>query len=279
MAYGPKPWQQLHWDARAAANFMCGGAGSGLIIGAALVGAPGWLVALGAALVGLGLLAVAAEIGRPLRSLNVFIHAKKSWMSREALAAVALMPAAAAAWAGIGGASWFAAIAAAAFLYCQARILKAAKGIPTWREPRLVPLILATGVAEGSGLLLVALALGAPAQAPAVAVWLFGAALAARLVLWQRWRAVLRTTPKALAQIDSAGHALRATTLLPLAAVVVLALLPAGAAAPLATALLAAAAGLIAFAGGQWFKLTLITRAAFNQGFTIPHRPVRGTRS
>ena len=34
--------------------------------------------------------------------------------------------------------------------------------------------------------------------------------------------------------------------------------------------------GAIAFAGGQWFKLTLVTRAGYNQGFAIPHLPVRG---
>ena len=32
MTYGPKPWHQTSWDARAAANFMAGGTGSGLIV-------------------------------------------------------------------------------------------------------------------------------------------------------------------------------------------------------------------------------------------------------
>jgi len=36
MSFGPKAWQQLHWDERAAANFMLGGAGAGLMIAAAL---------------------------------------------------------------------------------------------------------------------------------------------------------------------------------------------------------------------------------------------------
>jgi len=26
MSYGPSPWHQTSWDARAAGNFMCGGA-------------------------------------------------------------------------------------------------------------------------------------------------------------------------------------------------------------------------------------------------------------
>ena len=40
MSFGPKPWHQQSWDARAAANFMAGGAGSGLIFFTALAGGP-----------------------------------------------------------------------------------------------------------------------------------------------------------------------------------------------------------------------------------------------
>ena len=36
MSFGPKAWIQQHWDARAALNFMLGGAGAGLLIAAAL---------------------------------------------------------------------------------------------------------------------------------------------------------------------------------------------------------------------------------------------------
>jgi hypothetical protein len=43
--------------------------------------------------------------------------------------------------------------AAAAFLYCQARILRAAMGIPAWRGPWVVPLIVVSGLAEGGALL------------------------------------------------------------------------------------------------------------------------------
>jgi phenylacetyl-CoA:acceptor oxidoreductase subunit 2 len=43
-----------------------------------------------------------------------------------------------------------------------------------------------------------------------------------------------------------------------------------------AAAALQAGAGLLAVAGGAWFKFTLVTRAAFNQGFSLPHLPVRG---
>ena len=46
MSYGPAPWQQTQWDWRAAANFVCGGAGGGLIVFAALSGAQGPMLAL-----------------------------------------------------------------------------------------------------------------------------------------------------------------------------------------------------------------------------------------
>jgi phenylacetyl-CoA:acceptor oxidoreductase 26-kDa subunit len=37
-------------------------------------------------------------------------------------------------------------------------------------------------------------------------------------------------------------------------------------------------AGTGALATGWQFKFVLITRAAYNQGFALPHLPVRGTR-
>ena len=74
---------------------MCGGAGAGLVIVTLLAPdrpeAPG-LLALGLALVALGLFAVWLELGRPLRAANVLLHLKGSWMSRKALAALLLFP-------------------------------------------------------------------------------------------------------------------------------------------------------------------------------------------
>ena len=42
---------------------------------------------------------------------------------------------------------------------------------------------------------------------------------------------------------------------------------------------LAAVAGLLAAAAGAWFKSTLMLRAGYNQGFALPHMPVRGVAS
>lgn len=273
MSYGPHPWAQRHWDGRAAANFMGGGIGGGLIVATALAGGPAWLHGAGALLVAAGLISVWFEIGRPWRALNVIFNPRRSWMSREALVAPALLAAAAAAVFGLPGAAPAAALLALAFIYCQGRILRAARGIPAWREPRIVPLIVATGLAEGAGLWL--LATGPHAPAPPWLWALFAGALLVRLLLWNAWRARITAAPRALAAIDRAGHAFKAATLLPLAIVVIVVLAP----LPLEIArLLQALAGVVAAAGGLWFKFTLVTRAAFNQGFALPHLPVRGVR-
>jgi phenylacetyl-CoA:acceptor oxidoreductase subunit 2 len=68
MNFGPDPWRQTSWDARAAANFMAGGAGAGLVFATTLAGGPRWLFGAGAALVALGLLSVFSEMGRPWRA-------------------------------------------------------------------------------------------------------------------------------------------------------------------------------------------------------------------
>jgi phenylacetyl-CoA:acceptor oxidoreductase subunit 2 len=281
MSSGPDPWLQTVWDARAAANFMLGGAGSGLVVATALAtlagGGPGWPFVLGALLVVLGLTAVWAEIGRPWRALNVFINPRTSWMTREALVAPAVPGLALAAAFAPALFAWpvaplaiSAALAAVAFVYCQGRILRAARGIPAWREPAIVPLMMATALAEGAGLWLL---LGSDAGA---AAWVgFGAALAARQWLWMRWRARVRSAPAAMAVIQRAGRLLQAATLLPLATALLVLGTPLP---PAATIALQIAAGLLALAGGLWFKFTLITRAAFNQGFAIKHLPVRGVQ-
>ena len=294
MSYGPDPWQQTQWDWRAAGNFVFGGAGGGLIVFAALAGTQGTALTLmllgGLALVGAGLLCVWLEIGRPLRALHVFFNPRTSWMTREAFVAALLMPVTAAAAFGLTGLVWPAALLALAFVYCQARIVQGAKGIPAWREALTVPLLVLTGLAEGGGLWLLAQAALAPqalagptpqAAAPPLVLAGVAAALLARALLWPVWRQRLErsTAPRARAAIDSAGRWLQLGSWLPLVVVVTLAASPFSApfSAPLAAALLTAA-GAFAAVAGAWFKYTLITRAGFNQGFALVHLPVRGAR-
>ena len=148
---------QPHWDWRAAANFMCGGAGAGLVLFTlfakpAAAAATPWLLAAGLGLVGLGLFFVWLEIGRPWRALNVFVNVRRSWMSREAWVAVLLFLLGGGLLLGMHWRAWPTAVAAAAFLYCQARILGEARAIPAWRDALTPPLLIATGLTEGAGL-------------------------------------------------------------------------------------------------------------------------------
>ena len=110
MSFGPTPWQQTAWDWRAAGNFMAGGAGSGVVVFAALSGLLGRAApaqfACGSALVVIGLVCVWFEIGRPWRALHVFFHPKRSWMSREAFVAALLVPCGVAAALGVPGAEF-----------------------------------------------------------------------------------------------------------------------------------------------------------------------------
>ncbi len=285
MSYGPTPWVQRHWDLRAAANFVAGGAGSGLVIVSVMSGASGRPAAVallaGLALVGLGLFAVWLEIGRPLRAINVFANPRTSWMSREAIAAVVLgVLAVAGAWAHAAGSAFapvlggLAALAALAFVWCQGRILRAAKGIPAWRSPVTPALIVATAIAEGAGLWWIAAAWHA--QGTRVGLAVFGVLLVVRLVAWLAYRRSIAANARASAALSLPGRALAVGgTFVPLTLVAIAAV-----SASEGTVLgLAAAAGALALAAGAWFKAAMILRGAFNQGFAIPRMPVRGKRA
>jgi len=276
--FGPEPWHQTSWDVRAAGNFAFGGAGSGLVAFAAVSPAEGValsaLLLAGLALVGLGLGCVFLEIGRPLRAPNVIRNPRTSWMSREAMAAGLLAAAVAGTVAGVPACRWAAAALALAFVYCQARLLQGSRGIPAWREPALVPFIVATGLAEGAGLFWLA----SPAHRAGTPVLLgiFGVLVVARGLAWRTYRQRLPASlaPAARRALDAAGRVLRyAGTVGPLAFAAAALVVP----APLA-ALAVAAAGLAAAAAGAFAKHALLTRAGFNQGFALPHAPVRGAR-
>lgn len=267
--------QQRNWDWRAAGNFIGGGIGTGLITAAALASLKGFdtlpLMLLGLALVGGGLFCVWLEIGRPWRALNVFKHLSTSWMSREALVAPLLFTTGAAAWLFEPLLLWPTAILALSFLYSQSRILRADKGIPAWRHPRCAQLLIATGLTEGTGLLVLALPFVADA---AVESWLLLLALlGVRHWLWQRYRSELAAANAPLAsqrQLATLDHPLLwFGTLIPGVLLLCALLVP-----PLAMV-----AGALALASGANLKYTLICRAAFTQGFSLQHQPVRGQRT
>lgn len=278
---GVSPKAQTSWDWRAAANFTFGGTGTGLMAMAMIAGlvAPVvWAAAfLALAFVGAGLFCVWLEIGRPWRFLNVFRNPRTSWMSREAIAALPFF--------GLGGLAWLlqspplgwlAAAAGLVFLYCQARILRAAKGIPAWRQPETVPLIVATGLTEGAGIwaALALVAFGAGGLAGQEMGFALAGLVLIRFAAYRRYRAALgeRGAPTPVfAILDAPGFALR---LAPQAAIAALAAWAAIGLPGQAIAL--ALAGLGAAVTGWLFKYALITRAAFNQGYAIERMPARG---
>lgn len=269
------PRRQGNWDWRAAGNFIAGGAGGGLLANATVLAV--WLgidarlpLAAGLVMIGIGLTCVWFEIGRPWRAMNVFRHFGSSWMTREAYVALFAMCVGAVA---IGSGALPVVMATGLlglmFIYAQGRILAANKGIPAWRHPRCLSLVVATGLAEGAGLLALA-AWGA-------SWWRYAAALLVlsclwRLLAWRRYFAALRSdgapsgTIKAFGGIAAmfvwAGNAVPATF-------VITAIL-------MAVPLLAVLAGILVLAFGWWMKYTLVCRAAFTQGFALPKQPVRG---
>lgn len=275
MSYGPKPWLQTNWDIRAALNFICGGGGGGLLVVTALFSGqpqpPLFPLALGVALIGAGLFSVWLEIGRPLRAVNVYRNARTSWMTREALLALAVFALTAATALGQRWAAPLLALAALLFVYAQGRMLRAAKGIPAWRDPMIPTLIVTTALAEGGGLSLIVGSLHAGMTVLAIAF--AGLAAFSRFLAWVTYRRQVETS---LAPAASAALLPVQLTLGPKGTGAVLALYCLALLFPGARAPLALIGGLIAVAAGTGFKLALITRAAHNQGFSLPHLPVRG---
>lgn len=274
------PHQQHNWDWRAASNFIAGGAGGGLLFAAAIAGLWGAdvraLLVAGMALIGAGLTCVWFEIGKPWRALNVYRHLATSWMTREA--AVAPFVFGSGALALLTGQQVFVLLTGffgAAFVYAQARILAADKGIPAWRHPRCMPLVAGTGFAEGASLLAIAAPFVVPHIAGQIVVATGALALLlVRVLLWRNYLAGLRAdgapegSLRALGAID--------LPFLIYASLVPAVLLLAGVLAAPVAGVAFMLAGVAAVAGGWWFKYTLVRRAAFTQGFALPHLPVRG---
>lgn len=272
------PRQQRNWDWRAAANFIAGGAGGALLLFTAVAGAEAeasrMAILLGMILIGSGLTCVWFEIGRPWRALNVYRHFATSWMTREAVVALVLFAAGALAvltlrplfviLTGILGLS---------FLYSQARILAANKGIPTWRHPRSIALMMATGLAEGGGFLACVLALSSSPPAASTLVGLV-ALIAIRAFFWKAYldglmadgapEGALKVLNGIAPRLALFGHVLPAFLV-----VAALAGMPGRAG-------LVFVAGIMVVATGWFLKFTLVRRAAFTQGLALMRLPVRG---
>ena len=158
---------------------------------------------------------------------------------------------------------------ALAFLFSQARILRASHGVPAWREPSCKSVIIVSGIAEGLGLLL---ALGVFIANPQA--WIVVAAivaLVARVAAWEgyRRRVKLIAPEPAVAALSRASRSILLGHCVAGIFLIASLVMP----SPVASA---ATAGLVLFTTGAWLKFVVVTRAAFTQGFSIPYLPVRG---
>lgn len=265
------PGRQRYWDWRAAGNFILGGAGAGVLVYAAVSGERA-LGLPGAALIGCGLLGVWFEIGRPRRALNAFRRPATSWMSREAVVASLLLPSALLeAWLGRPWLPWLAAGLAVTYLYCQARMLNGARGIPAWRHPRTVPLLMASGLAEGAGLG-VLLGRWDPTAPPAWTPALLATLLLARAIGFWSYRRGLedsRVHARVLRESARFGRVFMALDALAIAAAIL-------GAADARMAPLVPVSGLIAAGSGAWLKYSLVIRWSYQQPFSMPVVVARG---
>jgi len=273
---GPWPRLQKFWDIRAACNFIGGGTGSGLLIIAALSIVMGQVliapVIAGVISICFGLMMVFLEIGRPWRSINMFFHPQTSWMTREGIVVMPLFLCAAlvvyyadqllvSSFAGFMG--FFALV----FLYCQVRILHAARGIPAWNHPSLKPYIFTTGLTEATGIALCLPELNSSKELMLVLAVL----LIVRLLLWINYTKQLELdgAPEASCNVfEAVLHKLILSQLFAVGFLVV--------AWYKELLLFSVMAGLIAAFSGWTIKAIIVTRAAQTRGFSIPRTPVRG---
>ncbi len=191
------------------------GAGYGLLAIWAVMGLLGVLPAdpsaglwgLGPALllIGAGLFASTFHLGRPERAWRALSQWRTSWLSREAVCAVAtFLPA------GVLAAGWIlggrilalpallAAVGAAATVFCTGQIYATLRPIPRWHQPLTTPAFLALAAASGAVL---ALLLGAAGGLPTTLPGLL--ALVSLPVAWGlvfgRWWVGDRAAPVATA--------------------------------------------------------------------------------
>lgn len=181
------------------------GAGYGLLAVWSLLGLAGALPAepavglagLGPALllIAAGLLASSFHLGRPERAWRAFSQWRTSWLSREAVAAVATFPPALALlgfWVLQGRLAVPAALLSAAgaglTVFCTGQIYATLRPIPRWHQPLTTPVFLALAGASGAVLAVLAAALvGVPGEPLALAaVPALAVAWGLKLAWWQR---------------------------------------------------------------------------------------------
>jgi DMSO reductase anchor subunit len=158
-----QPVKQEVWGSPAVINFVLGGMGSGyyLLYCAApyadtQISSRGVLLKLlGPLLVGIGLLALTTEAGRPLRGYHLIRNLRHSWMSRETVAALTFVTSAFLAVVFSESILQFLAIAGCAgLLISQALILFHARSVACWNAPLTAAMFTISSLSAGYGLLL-----------------------------------------------------------------------------------------------------------------------------
>ncbi|MCP4426718.1 MAG: phenylacetyl-CoA:acceptor oxidoreductase [Chloroflexi bacterium] len=273
------PQHQSPWDWRAGIQFICGGTGTGLLFFTALAGLQdsAWLLRGGIpalVFVATGLFFVWIKLGRRWRFHLVVLNPFTSWISREAFFSLPLMALGA-----IGVlfelpiVALIGSLFGLGFLYAQAQMLFGAKGIPAWREPLIVPLIVLTGLVEGAGLFLVITAVSSPSPltwTPIVLLLL----IAIRFGIWRAYHQKLSTPGAAPSKTTAVLNKINQPIMLfghglPLILLII------GFIVPAIAPVTGAVAGLAALLGGWYCKFMLVTRAAYAQGFALTRTPAR----
>lgn len=160
-----RPMKQRVWGWPGVVNLILGGMATGFYLLSSLVtvlqnGVPGASQSAGFKLVapvltGLGFLTLTIEAGHPLRSRHLFRYLRRSWMSRETLAASIFVPAAFLDWLLPHPALWILAAAAAmGLMVCQGSIVYRARAVIAWNVPFMPLFFLTSGFATGGGLAL-----------------------------------------------------------------------------------------------------------------------------
>ncbi len=280
--------RQRFWDYKGAMNFVFGGLASGLaliaflhhVLGGVTAAALPIVYAVAGLVMAAGLTALLFKLGRPFRAFKAVRRPQSSWMTREIYTVAAFYPLVLAdlVWPSLA-LHLLVAAAAAGFLVCQARILYASKGVPTWRAPLVPSMLVLTGLYEGAGLIAIGHALVPGAVPGGVFLAALGLLLAiVNAVLWRRYRSTAkavgigpldrRDLARLTPWLHGFGHLLPG--LLFLAAMV----FPA-----LPTYLTYGLAGAAAILGGATWKFALVTRICHTQGFALPKLPRRGSGS
>ncbi len=273
---GPWPRLQKFWDIRAACNFIGGGTGSGLLfIAAVLVFLDKFnplIIITGFSLISFGFLMVFWEIGKPWRSINMFFHPQTSWMTREGIMVIPLLLSAGflvlnSSELMMSIIAGFMGLFALIFLYCQVRILHAARGIPSWCHPALKPFIFTTGLAEATGIAVCLPGLGTVKGLWGVLLIL----LLSRLIFWNSYTKSLNNegAPEASCSVFDSIHLKVLLSHITAIALILVAGFT-------NTSILVIIAGSIATITGWYIKVVIVTRAAQTRGFAIPRTPIRG---